>query len=141
MKNCLLTICFFVITSLSVNAQSIVGKWKTIDDTTKAAKSIVEFVEKDGVYSAKVVSLINPKVDDPKCDNCTGVQKGKSIKGLVIITGLVKNGNEYTGGKIVDPESGKVYKCTVKLNGADKVDVRGFVGVSLLGRTQTWVRQ
>lgn len=141
MKNYLLTFCFFVITSLSVNAQSIVGKWKTIDDTTKAAKSIVEFVEKDGVYSARVLSLINPKVEDPKCDNCKGAQKGKPIRGLVIITGLVKNGNEYTGGKIVDPESGKEYKCTVKLNGADKIDVRGFVGVSLLGRTQTWVRQ
>lgn len=140
MKNILTTIVLILAVSISAQAQSIVGKWKTIDDNTKKEKSIVEIYEKDGKYYGQVKKLLNPSKPNPKCDNCVGDEKGKPIEGLVIIKGLEKKGSEYTGGKITDPESGKEYKCTVKLNGVDKLDVRGYVGISLIGRTQTWQR-
>lgn len=141
MKNFLTAMVLVLAVSISAQAQSIVGKWKTIDDNTGKEKSIIEIYEKGGKYYGKVTKLLNPSKADPKCDNCTGTDKGKPIVGLVIIKDLEKKGNEYSGGKITDPESGKEYKCTVKLNGTDKLDVRGYVGISLLGRTQTWQKQ
>ncbi|WP_121966012.1 DUF2147 domain-containing protein [Myroides sp. N17-2] len=141
MKNFLTALVLVLTVSISAQAQSIVGKWKTIDDNTGKEKSIIEIYEKGGKYYGKVTKLLNPSKADPKCDNCTGTDKGKPIVGLVIIKDLEKKGNEYSGGKITDPESGKEYKCTVKLNGTDKLDVRGYVGISLLGRTQTWQKQ
>ncbi|MCC9041458.1 DUF2147 domain-containing protein [Myroides sp. M-43] len=138
MKNFLTTLILVLAVSISAQAQSIVGKWKTIDDNTGKEKSIIEIYEKGGKYYGKVIKLLNPSKADPKCDNCTGSDKGKPIEGLVIIKDLEKKGNEYSGGRITDPESGKEYKCTVKLNGVDKLDVRGYIGISLMGRTQTW---
>ncbi|MEK6451429.1 MULTISPECIES: DUF2147 domain-containing protein [Myroides] len=140
MKNFLTCLIMVLGVSLSMNAQSIVGKWKTIDDNTGKEKSIINIYEKDGKYYGQVKKLLNPSKPNPTCDKCEGDEKGKPIEGLVIIKGLTKKGDEYTGGKITDPESGKQYKCTVKLNGKDKLDVRGYVGLSLLGRTQTWVK-
>ncbi|MTG98384.1 MULTISPECIES: DUF2147 domain-containing protein [Myroides] len=140
MRNSFLTIVFLFVAVCTANAQGIVGKWKTIDDSTGKEKSIVEIYEKDGKYYGKVAKLLNPSKPNPKCEKCEGDEKGAPIEGLVIIKGLQKKGEEYTGGKITDPESGKQYKCTVKLNGKDKLDVRGYVGISLMGRTQTWVK-
>ncbi|MGL4584723.1 MAG: DUF2147 domain-containing protein [Flavobacterium sp.] len=140
MKNFLTALVLVLAVSISAQAQGIAGKWKTIDDKTGKEKSIIEIFEKDGKYYGKVLKLLNPSKVDPRCDNCEGSDKGKLIEGLVIIKGLEKNADEYTGGKITDPESGKVYKCTAKLNGIDKLDVRGYIGISLIGRTQTWKR-
>ncbi len=122
------------------NAQSVLGKWKTIDDETGKAKSIVEIYESNGKIYGKVVEILTEK-KDAKCNKCSGADKGKPIKGLVVIKGLQKDGDEYSGGKILDPNSGKEYKCVVKLDGAKKLSVRGYVGIQALGRTQTWHRQ
>lgn len=140
MKNSFLVLLILLCGTVSLSAQSITGKWKTIDDTTGKEKSIIEITEKDGKYYGKIIKLLNPSVENPVCDKCPGVEKGKPIVGLTIIKGLVKKGSEYTDGKITDPESGKEYKCTIKPNGSNKLDVRGYVGISLLGRTQTWVK-
>ncbi|WP_165020810.1 DUF2147 domain-containing protein [Dysgonomonas sp. ZJ279] len=125
---------------LSVNAQSVLGKWKTFDDATGDAKSIVEITEKDGKIYGKVVEILNPAKKDSKCVDCSDADKDKPVLGLVIIKGLKKDGEEYSGGKILDPTSGKLYKCNVSLDGADKLKVRGYVGISAFGRTQTWTR-
>lgn len=140
MRNSFLVFCLFLVATCTLQAQSIVGKWKTIDDSTGKAKSIVEIFEKEGRYFGKVQKLIDPSKQDPKCDNCKGDQKGKPIVGLVIIKGLERNGDEYSNGKITDPESGKEYKCSIKRDGVDKLNVRGYVGISLIGRTQTWYK-
>lgn len=126
--------------AVSVNAQSVVGKWKTFDDETGDAKSIVEVTEKDGKIYGKVVEILNAAKKDAKCEKCPDTDKGKPVLGLVIIKGLKKDGKEYSDGKILDPVSGKLYKCTVSLDGADKLKVRGYVGISAFGRTQTWTR-
>lgn len=140
MKKILLTSAFCLLGTFYMNAQNVVGKWKTTDDKTGEDKSIVEIYEKDGKVYGKVVEILNPAKKDAKCDKCKGADKDKPILGLTIIKGLSKDGNEWSDGQILDPNEGKLYKCTISLNGADKLDVRGYVGVSLLGRTQTWVR-
>ena len=134
-----LTTCLFILTSISIYAQSsdIVGKWTTIDDMTGQPKSIVEINKKsDGTYYGKIFRLLQ-KPENDKCVNCKDDRKNKPLIGLEIIRNLKKSGNEFTGGSITDPKSGKTYKCTITRNG-DKLNVRGYVGFSLIGRTQTW---
>ncbi|WP_294303929.1 DUF2147 domain-containing protein [uncultured Chryseobacterium sp.] len=114
----------------------IEGKWKTIDDETKQAKSIVEIYKKGDQYYGKVSQLLI-KPANPNCTECKDDRKNKPILGLEIIRGLKKEGNEFTGGTITDPKSGKTYKCTIKREG-DKLNVRGYLGISAFGRTQTW---
>ncbi|WP_404985084.1 DUF2147 domain-containing protein [Chryseobacterium sp. M5] len=128
----------FVLSLFSVMSfAQIEGKWKTIDDETKQAKSIVEIYKKsDGKYYGKVSQLLI-KPADPNCTGCKDDRKGKPILGLEIIRGLAKDGDEFTGGTITDPKTGKTYKCTITKSG-DKLNVRGYMGVSILGRTQVW---
>lgn len=115
----------------------IEGKWKTIDDETGKEKSIVEIFKKsDGKYYGKVSQLLQKPANN-NCVACKDDRKNKPILGLEIIRGLVKDGDEFTNGTITDPKNGKVYKCTITKDG-DKLNVRGYVGFSLIGRTQTW---
>lgn len=128
----------FVLSLFSVMSfAQIEGKWKTIDDETKQAKSIVEIYKKsDGKYYGKVSQLLI-KPADPNCTGCKDDRKDKPILGMEIIRGLAKDGDEFTGGTITDPKTGKTYKCTITKSG-DKLNVRGYMGVSILGRTQVW---
>jgi len=125
---------------IQMNAQSVLGKWKTIDDATGRAKSVVEIYEKDGKVFGKVTDIINPSLRNGVCEKCGKDYKNKPILGMVIITDLRKDGDEYNGGKILDPESGNLYKCIIKLSGKDKLVVRGYMGFALIGRSQTWIR-
>lgn len=134
---CILFLVFF---SISMNSQSIVGKWKTIDDATGEAKSIVEVFSKSGKIYAKVVEILDPANKKSVCKKCSGEDKNKPILGLTIIKGLSKDGYEYNSGEILDPNNGKSYKCALSLESKDKLKVRGYIGFSLLGRTQYWHR-
>jgi len=135
MKKLLATLVLSLVGVMSF--AQIEGKWKTIDDETKQAKSIVEIWKKsDGKYYGKVSQLLI-KPADPNCSGCKDDRKGKPIMGLEIIRGLVKDGDEFTDGTITDPKTGKTYKCTITREG-DKLNVRGYMGFSLLGRTQVW---
>jgi uncharacterized protein (DUF2147 family) len=130
----------FLLVCFQINAQSVLGKWKTIDDNTGEARSIVEIYENNSKIYGKVLDVTDVSKRTSKCEKCPGADKNKPLLGLVIIKGLVKDGDEYNGGKIMDPESGKVYKSFIKLIGKDKLEVRGYIGISLLGRSQTWLR-
>lgn len=141
MKRIKISILFALFVSiLSVNAQSVIGKWKTIDDETGDAKSIIEITEKDGKIYGKVVEILNPSKKDAKCVNCPDGDKGKPVLGLYIVKGLSKDGDEYSNGKILDPTSGKLYKCTISFDGKDRLKVRGYIGISAFGRNQIWTR-
>lgn len=121
----------------SLSFAQIEGKWKTIDDETGQAKSIVEMFKKsNGQYYGKITQLL-AKPENETCVKCTDDRKNKPLIGLEIIRGLKKSGNEFTGGTITDPKTGKTYKCTITRDG-NKLNVRGYVGFSLIGRTQTW---
>ncbi|WP_281637805.1 DUF2147 domain-containing protein [Flavobacterium marginilacus] len=133
-----LVLCFLMI--FNAQGQTVLGKWKTIDDETGQAKSIVEIYEKSGKIYGKIIDIINSQKRKDLCLKCSGEDKNAPILGLIIIKGLVKDGDEYNDGKILDPLKGEEYKCFITLDGKDKLKVRGFIGVSLFGRTQYWTR-
>mgnify|MGYP000432065295 CR=1 FL=1 len=137
-KFCLLLL--FVFFSINVNSQSILGKWKTIDDETGEAKSVVEVFSKSGKIYAKVVEVLDLVHKNSLCQKCAGEDKNQPVLGLIIIKGLLKDGSEYNSGEILEPKSGKLYKCVLSLESKDKLKVRGYIGFSLLGRTQYWHR-
>ena len=103
---------------------------------TKQESYVEIFKKSDGKYYGKVVQLLI-KPADPNCTGCKDDRKGKPILGMEVVRGLSKDGSEFTGGTITDPKNGKTYKCTITRDG-DKLNVRGYMGISLLGRTQTW---
>lgn len=124
-------------------ASSPEGRWRTIDDKTQREKSVAEIAEVNGELQGKVVQLLNrgDKPKNPMCDKCQGDRKGKPVIGMTILRGLKEDGDEWTGGSILDPENGEIYdaKLEVKDDG-QKFDMRGFLGISLLGRTQRRIR-
>ncbi len=139
-KHIFLTITLVFTSILVSNAQSIFGKWKTIDDNTGIEKSIVEIYKVDGKAYAKVLQILEKGKEDELCDKCKGAKKGKPIKGMEIINGLSQDDGEWNGGKILDPKVGKEYKCYITLETPNKLKVRGYIGFSLFGRTQYWYR-
>lgn len=136
----LITLLLCITAMTSMQSQSVIGKWKTIDDATGEAKSIVEVFSKSGKIYAKVVDILDPATKNNLCKQCSGEDKNKPIIGLTIIKGLSKDGSEYNSGEILDPKNGKLYKCALTLESKDKLKVRGYIGFSLLGRTQYWHR-
>lgn len=126
--------------SSQLNGQSILGEWETYDDVTNDKKAIIEIYKESEVYSAKIVRTFSDD-ENSICEICTGNKKNKPIIGLVIIEDIKKNGNEYNGGKILDPESGETYKCYLELVNDNKLKVRGYLGISIFGRTQYWLRK
>jgi uncharacterized protein (DUF2147 family) len=138
MKNLILILCLFI--SGSAISQSIIGKWKTIDDETGKAKSIVKIYEQNGQIYGKIIELFRTPEEEqnPICEECKGDKNGQKINGMVIIEGLIKDGDEYEDGTILDPKSGKVYDCKIWLENDNKLMVRGYVGIFF--RTQEWIR-
>jgi len=128
-----------------VNYQnSPVGRWRTIDDASGKPASIVVIREENGRITGTIEKVYDPyqKESNPNCTVCQGELKNKPIVGMKILWNLSKQGNGWTGGMIFDPDSGKTYNCTLTLeNGGSKMKVRGFIGVSLFGRTQYWKRE
>lgn len=124
----------------NAQGQTVLGKWKTIDDESGEAKSIVEVYEKSGKIYAKVVEILRAEHKKDICSKCDGTDKNKPILGMVIMNGLEKDGEEYNGGTILDPQNGKKYKCYITLESPDKLKLRGYIGISIVGRTQYWTR-
>ena len=133
--------------TMCASAQAITpaGTWKTIDDNTKKDKSLVRIVESGGVYNGTVEKIIDP--DAPKdavCKDCSDERKDKPVLGMTIMRGVKQSADDksvFEGGDILDPNNGKVYRVRLKVvdNGA-RLEVRGYIGTPMLGRTQTWVR-
>ncbi|MFH2093558.1 MAG: DUF2147 domain-containing protein [Pseudomonadota bacterium] len=137
-------LCTLWLSGLSfADESSIVGKWKTIDDKTNQPKAIVQIYEQDGKYFGKVVDLFRKPSEEqnPICDKCSDSdpRKDKPIRGMVILTDMEKDGDEYDDGDILDTKDGSIYSCEMKIEDG-KLQVRGYIGFSLFGRTQTWHR-
>ena len=119
----------------------ITGSWKTFDDETNQPAAIVLISEKNGLFSGVVTKLLDPK-SLPRCEKCTDARKDKPVIGMEILTGLRKTADSYSGGQILDPDDGEIYRASVKLNDqGNKLDLRAYIGLPLLGRTQTWIRE
>ncbi len=128
--------------SATAFAQTPAGLWRTIDDATGKERALVRISESAGVYSAKIEKLLAPDAKpDAKCDQCSDSRKDQPVVGLTIMRNVKKNENIYDGGDILDANNGKVYRVKLTLAGDNKkLDVRGYVGTPMLGRSQTWHR-
>ena len=139
-----LTLGLFLSFANTVIAENLspVGLWKTIDDKTGKPRSLIRINESNGEYSATIEKgLLATDTGEAICDKCSDERKNQKLLGMTIVKGLKKNGPQYDGGEILDPDNGKTYRCKMKLDETgNSLEVRGFIGISLLGRSQIWNR-
>ncbi|WP_045728305.1 MULTISPECIES: DUF2147 domain-containing protein [unclassified Xanthomonas] len=145
-KTLILTLVLSIALSVAHAADtSPVGRWQTIDDTTGKPKSIVQITQTaDGTLSGKVSEILqSDRGPNPMCNACEGERKDQPIKGMTILWGLKPDGTAvWDGGSILDPVKGKIYKAKITLSKDGKqLQMRGYIGIEVLGRTQTWIRQ
>jgi uncharacterized protein (DUF2147 family) len=133
----LTALLFMPLSLMAADAPTVLGSWKTIDDESGKAKSIVTLFERDGKVFGRIDKLLL-KPADTRCKKCEGDLKDQLVVGMEILTDMQADGDEYAGGEILDPEKGKFYSCKIWLEDANTLNVRGYIG--FLFRTQTWHR-
>lgn len=120
------------------------GLWRTIDDDGKTEKSLVRISDAGGTLTGKIEKIADPTRQDARCTDCEGARKDQPVLGMTIIEG-VRGGSSadlWDGGTILDPNNGKVYSSLMKLlDEGRKLEVRGYVGAALFGRSQVWLRE
>jgi uncharacterized protein (DUF2147 family) len=137
--------------SLSALAQAVqspapaqaspVGRWKTVDDSTGKVKSIVAIREENEKLYGTIETLFDPPVPHPTCYLCSGALKDRPLVGLQVLSGFARVGGQWSGGQVLDPESGKIYRAFLALeDGGTKLRLRGYFLIPMLGRTQHWQR-
>ena len=140
-----IVVVFDLLMMVDATAQtSPVGLWKSMDDTTAKPAALIRITDNHGQLVGKIEKLFELPDDNrnPRCTECTDARKNQPIIGMTIIDGMHVDGNGYGGGNILDPDNGKVYKSRMTLtDNGKKLQVRGYIGVPLLGRTQIWVRE
>lgn len=124
--------------------ESPIGYWKTMDDLTGKPKSIVQIWKtQDNVLMGKVIKIFTTEEQKKNkiCTECKGDKRNKPIVGMVIVSGLKAKEKHWSNGEILDPENGKTYSCAIRtMDNGKRLQVRGYVGLPLLGRSQTWER-
>ncbi len=127
----------------AAESDSPVGKWKTFDDKTGRAKSIVQITEENGELTGKVLEVLeSPAGPHPICKPCEGERKDQPVEGMTILWGAKKNGASWEDGEILDPENGRIYRVILTLLGSgQKLEVRGYIGIPAIGRRQIWQRE
>ena len=124
----------------TAHAQDVLGKWYSLDPETGKNESIIEVYKNDNKLYGKIIKILKKEDEDKTCIECTGKDKDKPILGMVIVRGLTRDGNEWGNGKVLDPKNGKLYKCYITLVEKNKLKLRGYIGFSLIGRTEYWYR-
>ncbi len=146
MKTKLIIVLSLFLTSLTSAAFAAgatpAGLWRTIDDNSGKPRSLVRISENNGEYSAVIEKgLLATDTPDAVCDKCKDERKGQRIVGMTIVKGIKLKDGHYEGGEILDPENGKTYRCLMKLDSTgNELEVRGYIGIALIGRSQTWTR-
>jgi uncharacterized protein (DUF2147 family) len=131
-----------LITPLLAQSPSPTGLWRTIDDRTHKTRGLVRLFEKDGAIFGKIEASFDPKEAQEVCAKCEDDRKDKPVIGMVFLRDMKKRGEEYSGGDILDPDTGWIYRCKMTLeDGGRKLSVRGYLGLALIGRSQTWIRE
>ena len=137
----LLAIFLFCVPLLALEP-SPVGVWRTVDDNTHKPRGLIRLYEENGEIFGRIEASLDPKEAKEVCEKCDGERKNKPVVGMVVMRHMARHGKEYSGGDILDPDTGWVYKCRFWLQEDGRVLlVRGFMGISLLGRSQIWYRQ
>jgi len=146
MKTKLIIVLSLFLTSLTSVAFAAgatpAGLWRTIDDNSGKPRSLVRISENNGEYSAVIEKgLLATDTPDAVCDKCKDERKGQRIVGMTIVKGIKLKDGHFEGGEILDPENGKTYRCLMKLDSTgNELEVRGYIGIALIGRSQTWTR-
>lgn len=142
-RGLLLVICGVPLLMTAAESDSPVGNWKTFDDKTGRAKSIVQITEENGALTGKVLEVFeSPAGPHPLCRPCEGERKDQPIEGMKILWGARWNGASWEDGEILDPENGKIYHLILTLlTSGQKLEVRGYIGIPAIGRRQIWQRQ
>ncbi len=139
MIHTLISLLFWVVFPQSQDAVS--GQWVTIDDATGEEKSEISiYIENNRLYG-KITRLLAQEDQEIRCSECKGKDKDQPIVGLVIVRGLSEKKGVWESGEILDPKNGKVYRCSIRMSDANTLEVRGYIGFSLFGRTQIWKRK
>ena len=138
MKSIVFTALILCLSVYSAKAQTIFGKWQSIDSKTGKAEAIIEIYKNNNKAYAKIVDILNPDDKGKICIYCNGENKDKPILGMIIVNGLKEKGDIWSGGKILDPKNGKYYKCYITLVDNSRLKLRGYIGFSLFGRTEYW---
>ncbi len=145
MKRYCITALLLAAVSLNAFADgSPVGLWKSIDDTSGKPSALIRITESGGELTGKIEKLFRAPGEEanPLCVKCEGALKDQPIIGMTMLSGLKKDGDEYDGGQILDPGNGKSYKSKLTVSDdGKKLNVRGYIGVPMLGRTQVWLRE
>jgi uncharacterized protein (DUF2147 family) len=117
------------------------GLWQTMNERGER-EGLVRIVELDGELRGTVIQVYAPPAPsaNPLCEQCPGERKNQPVVGMQILRGARWDGSRYSGGEILDPDNGKTYRCYLRLREDGRLEVRGFIGISLLGRTQVWAR-
>ncbi len=139
MQKLYITLILLIITN-SINSQSIFGKWYSTNEETGEIDSVIEVYKKQEKAFGKIIEIKNSERKNAVCDLCKDKNKNKPILGLNILNGLEKDGEEWSGGTILDPRNGNVYKCFIQLVQQDKLKIRGYFGLSIFGKTAYWQR-
>lgn len=137
-------IALFVLPPACAADASPVGLWQSIDDVSGKPKALIRITEHKGMLEGRIEKLFRAPDQDPnpRCEHCEGARHNQPVVGMVFMSGLKKDGDEYSGGEILDPDNGQVYRSKVALrDGGTRLSVRGYIGVPLLGRSQIWLRQ
>jgi uncharacterized protein (DUF2147 family) len=136
-----LLVAALAVWATGVELSTPVGRWKTIDDKTGKPKAIVQVYMQDGRLFGRIEATLDPNAKKV-CEKCKDARKGQPIVGMVILRGLTLHGEEYSGGDILDPDNGSVYRCKLRMQEkGSQLSVRGYIGFSLLGRSQVWTRE
>lgn len=144
LRSALIVFAMLLATAAYAANDTPVGTWTQVDDATGKPKSIIEITQQpDGTLQGVVKQvLFSDQGLHPICDKCDGDRHNKPVDGMVIMWGVKKDGDVWDGGQILDPKTGKVYKVKLTLtDGGQKLDVHGYIGISLFGRSQVWVRR
>jgi uncharacterized protein (DUF2147 family) len=131
------------IVPLAAAEPSAVGLWEQVDENSGKAESWFRITERNGVYEGAIVKMFQKPGEDPNwvCDKCEGAERGAPVLGLMLIKGMRRHGDTYEDGTIMDPRDGSVYRALLRLSpDGQKLEVRGYLGISLLGRSQVWNR-
>ena len=139
LKTQTLILIFLLQVCICFGQGDIVGTWKTVDDVSGDAKSLMEIYKDGDKYYGKVKELLL-KPADTVCEKCPGKKKDQPLVGMVLLRELETYKDYYSYGRILDPENGKEYKCSIWMDDEDTLIVRGYIGISALGRSQNWYR-
>lgn len=129
------------IPGLALAQASPVGKWQAVSDVDGKPSALIEISEANGQLVGTIRVLLSESDSTVVCDKCEGARQGQRVVGMQILWGMHPDGDEWSGGSILDPESGRVYRAKMHLeNDGKRLVVRGFIGFSVFGRSQVWLR-